>query len=76
MFTINGIFLPLRELFEPDVEEIAWDNQRKVAFIRQGKQELVLNFSEQEWQATENQIVLPKEWIRFEDGTSKISVRS
>lgn len=73
LFEINGTFLPLRELFESDMEEIAWDNQRKVAIVRQGKKELVLNFSEQEWQAAENQIVLPKEWIRFEDGITKIS---
>jgi len=73
-FAFEGNCYPVRDLFGPEVESIDWDNKRKIAFIRNQGKELILNFGSGSFTPDVHQVVMPKEWICFEDGKSKISL--
>ncbi|MFD2114181.1 hypothetical protein [Paenibacillus yanchengensis] len=53
---------------------IKWDKQTKTATIVNNGQSAVLNFSGKAIEGSKNQIILPTEWIRLENGKSMINV--
>jgi hypothetical protein len=64
-------YIPIRDLFKGF--PISWDNERKVATVKNLEFELVLKFSNKEITASSNQVILPSDTVRLSKGTSQIN---
>ena len=69
----NSIYIPVKDLFANHVQAITWDNVRKIILVKNQGSELVLNFSGKEFKVSNNQVVLPTEWIKLENGRAGIN---
>lgn len=65
-------WIPVRAIFEPHVESIDWDNQKKIAYIKNLGKELVINFSGVAVDLKENQVMGPSKHVKFINGKSYI----
>ncbi|MCR6545504.1 stalk domain-containing protein [Dehalobacterium formicoaceticum] len=61
-------WVPVRWLFQQYVDSVDWENDRKVAVVKNDGKELIFNFSRQEIAVKENQFLVPIGYSKFING--------
>jgi len=68
-FLTKGQYIPVRELFLPS--SIRWDHERKAAIIENDGKQLVISMNDN-FIATEDQILWPRGWAILKDGKTMV----
>ena len=61
-------WIPVRKLFAPFVNNVDWDNKRKIAIVRNDGKELIFSFSKKEIKLKKNQFLIPESNTKFIKG--------
>ncbi len=71
-FMVSSKWIPVRKVFEPLAAEIKWDHDSKAATISRNGTSTILHFAKEERPPQAQQIVMPREYIKLDKGTSYI----
>ncbi|NGM84694.1 hypothetical protein G5B47_20030 [Paenibacillus sp. 7124] len=66
--TYNSIYIPIKDIFAKQVDSLTWDNTKKLATITNEGKQLLINLSGKSIAASDNQVILPSEWVRIVNG--------
>ncbi|ANF95792.1 stalk domain-containing protein [Paenibacillus bovis] len=69
----STIYIPVKDIFKGYADQITWDSKRKIAIVKKGDSEMILNFSDQSISSSDHQIVLPESWVKMQNGAASIN---
>lgn len=67
-------FVSLRDLFGPTTSTINWDEKSKIATVSNHGKKMLLNFSSDPVIPQQGEVVVPRTWIKMQDGKTMIDI--
>jgi len=65
-------WIPVRQVFEPYVEAVAWDHVNKIATVRNNGTSMMLLISDKPMTIDPSQVIVPHEYVRYSDNITYI----